>query len=75
MDSRNLLNKMKWHENYDFGKVKIWFTSRGSEGNASMVRGDEVIELGKYFFTTKSGIIPYHRIIKIEYGEEVVFRV
>jgi len=73
MDSRDVLNKMKWHENYDFGEVRIWYISRGKNENMSVVKGSEITEMGKHFFMTKSGTIPYHRIIKIEYGKEVVF--
>jgi len=73
MNSRDLLNKMKWHDDYDFSRVRIYYTSRGSIGDILSVSGSEVRKLEKYFFVTEEGVIPYHRITKIEYGEEVVF--
>ncbi len=75
MKNRNLLNKMKWHENYDFDKVKIWYMSRGSENDTASVTGNEVERLEKHFFRIKDGRIPYYRIIKIEYKGRVVFGV
>ncbi len=75
MDKRSLLNELKWHEGYDFDKVRIWYTSRGSENDTAFVTGSEVEELEKHFFKTKDGMIPYHRITKIEYGGKVVFEV
>jgi len=73
MNSRDLLNKMKWHDDYDFDRVKIYYISRGAEGGISSVSGSNVRELERHFFVTRDGEIPYHRITKIEYGEEVVF--
>lgn len=73
MEVRNLLNKIKWHSDYDFDNIKIYYMSRGGEGGIAAVSGGEVKELGKHFFATSEGMIPYHRIKKVEYGEEVLF--
>lgn len=69
---RRLINKLKWDKRYDFSKVIIWYVSRGEANDLGYVKGEDIIEIGKYFLETSKGTIPYHRIVKIEYeGEEV----
>ena len=75
METRDLLNKMKWHKNYDFSKVRIWYVSRENENDTDTIFGNEILKIGKYFFKTKNRMIPYHRIKRIEYGKKIVFKV
>lgn len=69
---KELLDKLKWDERYDFSKVTVWYVSRGEINDMGYVKGDDIKEIGKYFLETTKGHIPYHRILKIEYeGKEV----
>lgn len=71
---RELLNKIKWDKKYDFNKVTVWYISRGEINDTGILRGEDIINIGKNFLETKNGMIPYHRIIKVEYeGKEFKF--
>ncbi|MBC7129038.1 MAG: DUF504 domain-containing protein [Thermoplasmatales archaeon] len=71
---RELLNKIKWDKKYDFNKVTLWYISRGERNDTGILKGEDIITIGKNFLETKNGMIPYHRIIKVEYeGKEFKF--
>jgi len=54
--------------------VTVTYVHRGIPGDLSCVRGEDVVEIGRSFFSTPDGTVPYHRIRKIEMDGEVVFR-
>ena len=68
---RDILNKIKWTK--DLKKVTIWYIHRGALHNTKMISGDEITHIGRSFLETTTASIPYHRIIKILYGEETLF--
>jgi len=68
---RDILNKIKWTK--DLNKVTIWYVHRGALGNIKMISGDEIISIGRSFLETSTAMIPYHRITKILYENEVLF--
>ncbi len=71
--TRDVLNKLKWHPDYDFSKVVVVYIDR-PKGFSSFT-GDEVEKIGHKFVWLRSGTaIPMHRIVEIRYGEEVVWR-
>ncbi len=67
-----ILNKLKWHEKYDFNKVIIWYINRPDGVNC--IRGEQIKKIGKKFLETEGKYIPYHRIIKIEYEGEIIYK-
>ena len=70
---KDLLNKLKWHPEYEFSKVKLVYISR-PEGEIEL-RGDEISEIGNKFLILKNGnYIPLHRIIRIYYKDEIIWR-
>jgi uncharacterized protein (UPF0248 family) len=68
---RDILNKIKWTK--DLKKVTIWYIHRGALHNTKTISGDEIISIGRSFLETSTATIPYHRIIKVNYGDEVLF--
>ncbi len=71
--TRDVLNRLKWHPDYDFSKVVVVYIDRPK--GFSRFSGDEVEEIGHKFVWLRSGAaIPMHRIVEIRYGEEVVWR-
>ncbi len=73
MTIRNILNKFKWHPDYDFEKVVIVYIDRPK--GFSELRGDEIEEIGHKFVYLYSGVaIPMHRIVEIRYGDRVIWR-
>ncbi len=70
---REILNKFKWHPDYDFKKVTVVYIDRPR--GYSEVSGEEIEEIGHKFIYLTSGLaIPQHRIVEIRYGGEVVWR-
>jgi uncharacterized protein (UPF0248 family) len=68
---RDVLNKIKWTK--DLKKVTVWYVHRGAPHNMKMISGDEIVVIGRSFLETADTSIPYHRIIKVLYGNEVMF--
>ena len=73
MNVRQLLNKLRWHPDYDFNGVKIWYISRGKRGDIDFIIGSEIKSMGNIFIETENAMIPYHRIMKIEYNGNTIF--
>ncbi|TET89337.1 MAG: DUF504 domain-containing protein [Methanomassiliicoccales archaeon] len=73
MTPREILNELKWREDRDLTKAEIWYYSRGTERGHVVITGGELTELGKSFFETASATIPYYKIFRIVYGNEVIF--
>jgi len=68
---RDILNEIKWTK--DLGKVKIWYIHQGALNNTKIISGIEITSIGRSFLETTTATIPYHRIIKILYGDKIVF--
>lgn len=73
---RDIINEIKW-KGLDINKCKVYYINRGSPGDISIFGGGRIIEIGSGFLTLK-GIpyetyIPYHRIIKMEYEDQIIF--
>ena len=73
---RDVFNEIKW-KNYDLNKCKAYYINRGSPGDIATFEGGSIIEIGTGFVTLSSipyeKYIPYHRIVKIEYEDQVIF--
>lgn len=73
---RELLNEIKWTA--DLSRCVICYISRGSPGDVELVNGGRILKIDRGFMTlTGSGAedayIPYHRIVRIKYDNDVVF--
>lgn len=70
---KDLLNKFKWHPDFDFSLVKVVYIDRPK--GFSEIHGEEIKEIGHMFIYLNSGVaIPHHRIVEIRYGDEVVWK-
>jgi len=70
-DLRALLNEVRWTR--DFSKVEVWYRHRGAPNDTMVVRGGEIVGVGRSFLETVSVSIPFHRILKVCYEGEVLF--
>ncbi len=68
---RDILNEIKWTK--DLEKIKIWYVHRGALNDTKIISGIEITGIGRSFLETTTATIPYHRIIKIIYGDKTVF--
>lgn len=78
MGPKDVLDKLKWHPDYELDKAKIKITHRGAKKGQRTVNGENILGLGSGFMKIKRGNktvkIPYHRILKIETPNEIVWR-
>ncbi len=65
---------MRWGEG-GLNGVVITYVHRGGRDDLSSIRGEDITELGRSFFTVREAQIPYHRIVKIEKDGEIVFQI
>jgi uncharacterized protein (UPF0248 family) len=68
---RDILNEIKWTK--DLKKAEIWYIHRGAPNDTKIISGGDIVDIGKSFFDTSNGSIPYHRIIKIIYDKKILF--
>jgi uncharacterized protein (UPF0248 family) len=71
--AREVLNELKWREDREFTLVKVYIVHRGVPDDTRILQGSEILTLDQLFFQTAETPIPYHRIFKITYEDEVVF--
>ena len=70
---REILNKLKWRQDFNLDNAEIWYVHRGAPNDTKIISGKEIIDLEKSFMKTTSAMIPYHRIFKIKYKEKFIF--
>ncbi len=72
---REVLNRLKWDPSFDFSKVEIVYVDRAIPSGVSVMRGEEVEDIGHKFLFLKGDImIPMHRIIEIRYEGKVFWK-
>ncbi len=70
---RDVLNKLKWHPEYDFSRVRLVYISR-PEGEAEL-SGNDIHEIGSKFIILTDGThIPLHRILEIYHDDKILWR-
>ena len=72
--SENILNELKWRKEFDLGKAEIWYVHRGAPNDVKILSGRHIIILEKSFMQTTTAMIPYHRIFKIVYDKDIIFK-
>jgi len=74
-ESVALLRRYKYDPTFDFGLVRIVYENRGAPKSRSTVEGSRITKLANSYFEMETGdgivVIPYHRIIEIEYNGKV----
>jgi len=71
---REVLNRLRWAPGESIADAVVWYVHRGAPGDVLKVRGSAITALGRGFFDTEDATIPYHRILRIDYRGETIFR-
>ena len=71
---RNILNEIKWKKNLNLELAEVWYVHRGAPNDTKIISGKEIVNLEKSFMQTNTSMIPYHRIYKIIYKDEIIFK-
>ncbi len=78
MSAKRVLDEYRWHPGKRLEELEITYVHRTPEGEHAVVKGSEIQELERSFFVLlRAGRrvrIPYHRIVEIRHGDEVVYR-
>jgi uncharacterized protein len=73
--AKNILNMVLWHPEMEIEDSIITYIHRGAKNNLKKIRGDSVTKLEGGFLILKDGTqIPFHRIIKIEYKDKLLWK-
>ncbi len=51
----------------------LWYRDRTRPEGHRLIRGSEIVDLERRYFTTASGRLPFYKIARIELGGEVLF--
>lgn len=70
---RYILNEIKWTEKFDEKIIIIYYLHRGANNNTKIMNGIDIKKIGKSSIETENSHIPYHRILKIRYGDKILF--
>ena len=73
MGPRDVLNRLEWSESPGLEGVEIWYIHRGVPGDTKIVRGRDVVSIGRHYLELEGVSIPYHRIVKISFMGRVVY--
>ena len=73
MNAREVLNSLKWRDRADPKDIEIWYIHRSAASNTRIVRGDSVVNIGRYYLVLEGSEIPYHRVIRITFKGDVVY--
>ena len=69
--AREVLNELRWREGRNLRRAEVWVRGRGVDVKA--ICGDEIVGLGRRYFSTPSATIPYYKVVRIVYEGAVVF--
>lgn len=70
---RDVLLKAMWKD-CNLDELHLIILSRGSHGDTASVSGKSIEHLGRSYFEVSNGtLIPYHRILEIRSGEEIIW--
>jgi len=71
---RNVLNELRWRRKFNLDEAKIWYVHRGAPNDTKIISGKEIVTIGQSFMETATAMIPYHRIFKIVYKGDIIFK-
>lgn len=70
--ARDVLNELRWREGRSLADAEIWVRGR-TEDDVKPIRGAEITELGRRYFSTATATIPYYKIVRILHRGELLF--
>jgi uncharacterized protein (UPF0248 family) len=70
---RDILNELKWRHGKDLGKAEIWYVHRGAPNDTMIISGRDILDITRSFMVLTNAHIPFHRVLRIVYEDEVVY--
>ncbi len=73
--ARNIINMILWHPGMEINEIKITYIHRGVPGNLKQINGNSIERIERGFLILREGTqIPYHRIVKIENKNKILYK-
>ncbi|HYM39600.1 MAG TPA: RNA repair domain-containing protein [Thermoplasmata archaeon] len=72
--AREVLNELRWRSPDRLGEAVLWYRDRMRPEGARVIRGSDIVDLERRYFTTASeGRLPYYKIERIEVAGRAIF--
>jgi len=72
--AKNILDMILWHPEMDIRKCNITYIHRGAPGNLKKIACSRISSLERGFLILDDETqIPCHRIVKIEYDDQILW--
>ena len=72
--AKRVLDMLIWHPQKDIGGCKVTYSHRGIRGNLKNIPAADIQGLkGGFMIMIDGSMIPYHRIVKIECEDNLVW--
>ncbi len=71
--AREVLNELRWRKGNRLADAMLWYRDRVRPEGHRLIRGSEIVDLERRYFSTATGRLPYYKVERIEVAGEVVF--
>jgi uncharacterized protein (UPF0248 family) len=71
--ARDVLNELRWRSPSRLADAVLWYRDRSRSEGVAVIRGSEIVDLERRYFTTASARLPYYKIERIECACETVY--
>ena len=73
--ARHIINMILWHPEMEINEIRITYIHRGAPGNLKKINGNSLKRVERGFLILSDGTqIPYHRIVKIEINNKILWK-
>ena len=71
--AREVLNELRWTQPDRLSDALLWYRDRTQTAGFRTIRGSEIVDLERRYFTAGQTRLPYYKIQRIECAGEVLF--
>lgn len=71
--ARDVLNELRWRQPSRLADAVLWYSDRSRSEGVAVIRGSEIVDLERRYFTTASARLPYYKVERIECSGETLF--
>ena len=73
--AKNIINMILWHPEMEINEIKITYIHRGAPEDLKRINGNSIERIERGFLIFNEGTqIPYHRIVKIEINNKILWK-
>lgn len=72
--AREVLNELRWREPSRLAQAIIVYRDRTRPEEYRIIRGSEIVDLQRRYFTLQGGRLPYYKIERIEDAGRIAFQ-